>query len=73
MSLLLLIKSFEYRVFIKKVTGPTKGEHNNYAYTKLFEVGPCRMQCQILGWEMDLETIFHCNDVGLSCLCMFNN
>lgn len=42
MSFLLLIKSFEYRVFIKKVTGPTKGAHSNYAYTELFEVGPCR-------------------------------
>lgn len=31
------------------------------------------IQRQILGWEMDLETIFHFNDVGLSCLCMFNN
>lgn len=31
------------------------------------------IQRQILGWEMDLETIFHFNDVELSCLCMFNN
>lgn len=69
----LIIKSFIYRIFVKKVTGPTKETHSNYAYTELFEVSPVGIPCQILGCEMDLETIFHFNDVGLSCLCMFNN
>jgi hypothetical protein len=57
MTFLLLIKSFRYRIVVKKVTGPLKGTHSNYAYTELLEVSPVETACQILGWEMDLERL----------------